>query len=161
LWSEIARGGISLLNWAKSWFDAPEQEENDSALQRSSSKSKPMVKSSGAQTSSSGPATPPEGDDGDKDRKKERTERKYGEGEFWDKLKTSKDDESLRALSRKSDGQVRSDGKYFYKFDPKHRTKGVHLHKYERVRNKYKLIENVDPASGKTLKLIDGEAETW
>jgi hypothetical protein len=74
LWSEIARGGISLLNWAKSWFDAPEQEENDSALQRSSSKSKPVVKSSGAQTSSSSPATPPEGDDGDKDRKKERKE---------------------------------------------------------------------------------------
>jgi hypothetical protein len=79
-----------------------------------------------------------------------RSNLEYGKGEFWDKLKTSKDDASLEALKRKSGGEVRFDGKHYYKFDPFHKTENVHLHKYRHEgSNRYRLIENVDPVTGK------------
>jgi hypothetical protein len=86
----------------------------------------------------------------------------YGKGGYWEGLRTSKNDPSLEALKRKSGGEVRFDGEYYYKFDPFHKTQKIHLHKYRHERgNRYKLIEEVDPVTGETLKGIKGKVEIW
>jgi hypothetical protein len=91
-----------------------------------------------------------------------RVTREYGKGEYWDGLRTSKNDPSLEALKRKSGGEVRFDGEYYYKFDPFHKTQKVHLHKYRYERgNRYKLIGEVDPVTGKTIRCVNGEIDIW
>ena len=42
------------------------------------------------------------------------------------------------------------------------KTEKVHLHKYKKVgSNKYKLIAEVDPETGDTIKYVNGEVEIW
>ena len=56
------------------------------------------------------------------------------------------------------DGQSR----FFYRFDPAHKLDKVHLHKYKHLGgNKYKLIEEVDPETGNTIRYVNGDIEIW
>ena len=86
----------------------------------------------------------------------------YGKGEFWEALKTKRQEPRLIALSRNAKADIRMDNNgFFYKFDPMHKTFKIHLHKYQHLgSNKYKLIEEVNPVTGK-CKIISGEIERW
>ncbi|MDR3317750.1 MAG: hypothetical protein LBS71_03020 [Puniceicoccales bacterium] len=81
---------------------------------------------------------------------------KYGEGKFWDNLKTKKEVPSLISYIRKSTakGEIRTDGKYYYQFDKFHQEHKVHLHKYKREGKNARLIDEVDPRDGSSIKDI-------
>jgi hypothetical protein len=86
----------------------------------------------------------------------------YGKGEFWDSLKSAKDDQSLINLRQKSGGgEVRFDGKYYYKFDQAHKTHKVHLHKYQREGKNVRLIQEIDPENGQIINDVKGIPEPW
>jgi len=86
-----------------------------------------------------------------------RAEREYGKGKYWNELSRNAN------LSKKSKGQTRVDAEGdAYKFDPKHKTTKVHLHRYRhKGGNKWKLIEEVDPETGETIRSINGDVEIW
>jgi hypothetical protein len=88
---------------------------------------------------------------------------KYGKGEYWEGLKTKSQDSRLIAISRKAKADVRMDQDgFYYKFDPAHKTAKVHLHKYRDLgSDRYKLIEEVDPANGVSKTVTDGGVEIW
>lgn len=86
----------------------------------------------------------------------------YDKGEFWEALKTRRQEPRLIALSRNAKADIRIDNNgFFYKFDPMHKTFKIHLHKYQHLgSNKYKLIEEANPATGEG-KVIPEEVERW
>lgn len=91
----------------------------------------------------------------------ERVILEYGKGKFWDGLKSGKEDQRLVHLKRKAKCEIRTDGTYFYKFDPAHQSAKVHLHKYRHQGgDKYKLVAEVNPETGE-VKLINGDCEIW
>ena len=94
-----------------------------------------------------------------------RVSRVFGTGTYWDSLITGARNQSLKKFKRTSPAklEVRTDGKYFYQFDPAHQTHKIHLHKYQKVgSNQYKLIEEIDPETGSLINYVTkGKVENW
>jgi hypothetical protein len=89
---------------------------------------------------------------------------KYGEGEFWDSLKTKKQDQSLIKLIKKSRNkeEIRTDGKgHYYQFDNFHKEHDVHLHEYIKKGNDAIPINEIDPTDGHIICPMKGIAEHW
>jgi hypothetical protein len=81
----------------------------------------------------------------------------YGEGKFWEKLQSVDSPEMQQKFGgiRKEKfggGEMRTDGRYVYRFDPAHAKGKVHVEVYRKIKNSmYRAVKECDSITGNTI----------